>query len=58
MALFDKFASMTAQYDAAEAARANPFSVGFDRMLSPTEAMVGNRRVLLLGTNNYLGPDL
>lgn len=55
MALFDKFAAMAAMVDAAERAHANPFSVGFDEVLSPTEARIGGRRVLLLGTNNYLG---
>ena len=35
--------------------RQNPFTVAFDEMLSPTEARLGNRTVLLLGTNNYLG---
>lgn len=55
MALLDKFAHATAMYAAAEKAGTNPFSVGFESVLSPTEAMIGSRRVLLLGTNNYLG---
>ena len=33
----------------------NPFGLAFDTVLSATEAMLDGRRVLLLGTNNYLG---
>ncbi|MGC8477660.1 MAG: serine palmitoyltransferase [Acetobacteraceae bacterium] len=55
MALFDKFASLRAAYETLESAGANPFNVVFDRMLSPTEGLIGNREILLLGTNNYLG---
>ena len=33
----------------------DPFNVTFDRVVSPTEARLGGRKVLLLGTNNYLG---
>ncbi|HEV2678443.1 MAG TPA: aminotransferase class I/II-fold pyridoxal phosphate-dependent enzyme [Aliidongia sp.] len=55
MPLFDKFASMAAAYDRLESIKSNPFNVAFDRVLSPTEAQIGNRHILLLGTNNYLG---
>lgn len=55
MALFDKFAPLMAQYQREEKAGTNPFTVGFDRILSATEAMIGARRILLLGSNNYLG---
>ncbi|NPD67570.1 aminotransferase class I/II-fold pyridoxal phosphate-dependent enzyme [Lichenicola cladoniae] len=33
----------------------NPFTVAFDEILSPTEARLDGRSVMLLGTNNYLG---
>ncbi len=33
----------------------NALGVTNDRMLSPTCAMVGNREILLAGTNNYMG---
>ena len=33
----------------------DPFSVRFERVLSPTEGVLDGKRVLLLGTNNYLG---
>ncbi|MDE2582238.1 MAG: aminotransferase class I/II-fold pyridoxal phosphate-dependent enzyme [Rhodospirillales bacterium] len=55
MSLLDKFASLRAAYDGLESSRANPFNVAFDRVLSPTEAKIGDRDILLLGTNNYLG---
>jgi 8-amino-7-oxononanoate synthase len=55
MSLLEKFAGLSAQYDTLESIGANPFNVTFDRVLSPTEAMIGDRRLLLLGTNNYLG---
>src|SRR3546814_2229405 len=32
-----------------------PFTVSFDRIESATEGVINGRRVILLGTNNYLG---
>ncbi|MDR3506060.1 MAG: aminotransferase class I/II-fold pyridoxal phosphate-dependent enzyme [Acidocella sp.] len=55
MSLFTKFAPLAAQYRQLEEAGANPFNVSFDAVLSPTEAMLKGQKVLLLGTNNYLG---
>ncbi|GGF47358.1 8-amino-7-oxononanoate synthase [Aliidongia dinghuensis] len=55
MSLFHKFAPLRAAYDRLESAKSNPFNVAFDRVLSPTEARIGDREILLLGTNNYLG---
>jgi 8-amino-7-oxononanoate synthase len=34
---------------------ADPFSVRFDAVISPTEGLIDGRRTILLGTNNYLG---
>ncbi|MCA9269844.1 MAG: aminotransferase class I/II-fold pyridoxal phosphate-dependent enzyme, partial [Planctomycetales bacterium] len=34
---------------------ADPFQVRMDQVLSQTEAIIGNRRTILCGTNNYLG---
>ncbi len=36
----------------------NPFDTVFDRVVSPTEARLGGRAILLFGTNNYLGLSL
>ena len=33
----------------------DPFNVAFDAIVSATEAILAGKRVLLLGTNNYLG---
>ena len=55
MALFDKFAPMLAHYRRLDEAGANPFTVVFDTMLSPTKALIKGQPILLLGTNNYLG---
>jgi 8-amino-7-oxononanoate synthase len=33
----------------------DPFSVKMSEILSQTEAVIGNRRTILVGTNNYLG---
>ncbi len=53
---------MLQKYGALKQARAqllrsdvDPFDVRFETVLSPTEAMLAGRRVLLFGTNNYLG---
>jgi len=55
MSLFEKFAHLTAVYRDLESRTFNPFNIAFDVILSPTEAMIQDRHVLLLGTNNYLG---
>ncbi len=55
MAIFDKFKDLQASYDAVTSVGSNPFKVRFDQILSPTEGLIGNRKVILLGTNNYLG---
>jgi len=53
--IFDKFKDLRSAYDGIRAAGQDPFSVRFDRILSPTEAVVAGRKTILLGTNNYLG---
>src|SRR5438105_1398336 len=55
MSILAKYAGMKSVLDALKAHPANPFSVMFDSVLSPTEGMLGGRRTILLGTNNYLG---
>ena len=55
MGLFDKFAPTSVLYAKLENTGANPFNVAFDVVLSPSEARIGDRPILLLGTNNYLG---
>jgi 8-amino-7-oxononanoate synthase len=55
MSLFEKFAHLAEVYRGLESRTLNPFNIAFDVILSPTEAMIRDRHVLLLGTNNYLG---
>ena len=53
--LFARFAPLMGQRDALFAEGRDPFSVQMTEVLSQTEAMIGNRRTILVGTNNYLG---
>jgi len=54
--LFDKFRPLQRQYqELVAAAGTDPLSVRVERIHSPTEAQVGGRRCVLLGSNNYLG---
>ena len=55
MGILDKFRDLKGAYDAVRSAGRDPFSVRFDEILSPTEGVVAGRKVILLGTNNYLG---
>src|SRR5688572_3056496 len=54
--LLDRFAPLMGQRDALFAdGGTDPFQVKMDRIFSQTEAMMGNKRTILVGTNNYLG---
>ncbi|WP_207476998.1 serine palmitoyltransferase [Arenibaculum pallidiluteum] len=55
MSILNKFKPLQASYDALRAAGGDPFSVCFDEVLSPSEALSKGKRMILLGTNNYLG---
>ncbi|MGR8919512.1 MAG: aminotransferase class I/II-fold pyridoxal phosphate-dependent enzyme, partial [Gammaproteobacteria bacterium] len=55
MALFDKFATAAANRETLEALPVNPTDIVIERVLSATEAMIGGRRTIMAGTNNYLG---
>jgi len=54
--IFDRFSNLMAQRDAILAGDgADPFTVKFDEVISQTEAKIGDRNIILCGTNNYLG---
>ncbi|MFC7736725.1 aminotransferase class I/II-fold pyridoxal phosphate-dependent enzyme [Roseomonas sp. GCM10028921] len=53
--MLEKFRALRAEHAAVSAAGRDPFGIAFDTVLSATEAVLEGRRVLLLGTNNYLG---
>ena len=55
MTIMAKFAPLKEAYDMIKAMGADPFSLKFDEILSPTEGMLNGKRTILLGTNNYLG---
>jgi 8-amino-7-oxononanoate synthase len=55
MSILAKFAPLKEAYDLLRAQGADPFSLKFDAILSPTEGVLNGRRTILLGTNNYLG---
>ena len=53
--MFAKYASMKQAHAGLRSRSRDPFRLAFDRVLSPTEAMLNGKQVLLFGTNNYLG---
>jgi 8-amino-7-oxononanoate synthase len=53
--MLGKYRTLRQDHAAVSAAGRDPFGVSFDTVLSATEAVLDGRRVLLLGTNNYLG---
>jgi 8-amino-7-oxononanoate synthase len=53
--LFEKFDYMARFRAELDAQHVIPFGAVTERILSATEAVVGGRKVLLAGTNNYLG---
>lgn len=55
MALLDRHAASRDAYQAIRKSAADPFSVRFDAVISPTEGVIEGRKTILLGTNNYLG---
>ena len=55
MSLFKRFEALAKSHRELKTIGADPFDVRIDRVLSPTEALIGRQRILLAGTNNYLG---
>src|SRR3546814_6090184 len=55
MDLFDKLGALPDLREKLVRAGADPFGVCMDEIVSATEALSGGRRILLAGTNNYLG---
>lgn len=55
MTIFSKFDKLKERYRELRLFGYDPFQVRFDRVLSATEAILGERHTILLGTNNYLG---
>ncbi len=55
MGLFEKLRTIATARKELEALGVDPFNVLIEETLSPTEARIAGRTVLLAGTNNYLG---
>ncbi|NIA71490.1 aminotransferase class I/II-fold pyridoxal phosphate-dependent enzyme [Pelagibius litoralis] len=55
MSLLDKYDQVSARHKRLLALGRDPFDVCMDRIVSATEAIIGGRDVILVGTNNYLG---
>jgi 8-amino-7-oxononanoate synthase len=55
MAIFDKFQQLAATRQALSESGIQAISVVMDQVVSATEAVVNGQRVILAGTNNYLG---
>ncbi|MFJ3370128.1 serine palmitoyltransferase [Pseudomonas sp. NPDC086251] len=55
MGLFDKFGKLAAERASLGVSQLLPFGTRIDEMYSPTEGCIQGRKVILAGTNNYLG---
>lgn len=55
MTILDKFAALAETRAALHGFGTDPFTVSFDRVLSPVEAEIDGRTILIFGSNNYLG---
>jgi len=58
MAILDKFQQIADARQALARLGEDPFRATVERILSPTEAIVNGRPMILAGTNNYLGLTL
>ena len=55
MGLLDKLHAIASARQELLSAEVDPFNVVIEKIQSSTEATIGGRKVLLAGTNNYLG---
>lgn len=55
MSLFDKYAPLQARVDVMMKIGKDALGLQFDDIISTTRGRIGNREILLAGTNNYLG---
>jgi 8-amino-7-oxononanoate synthase len=55
MSIFSKFDDIRTAFNDLDKSGRNPFDIRFEKILSPTEAILDGRHILLFGTNNYLG---
>lgn len=55
MTIETRFGQILGRFEKLKALGRDPSTLTFSEMISPTEAMLEGRRVILFGTNNYLG---
>jgi 8-amino-7-oxononanoate synthase len=55
MDLMDRFQPLMELYRTVQATGSDPLGVILERAISPTEAIINGRPIILAGTNNYLG---
>lgn len=55
MDLFSKFDPLIAEREKMGFLDPDPLNIVMDEVLSPTEAVIAGRRIILAGTNNYMG---
>ena len=55
MTIERRFGEVLGRFEKLKALGRDPSTLTFDEMINPTEAMLEGRRVMLFGTNNYLG---
>jgi len=55
MTLFSKFDALSRDREALLSVGFDPFGTPIEEIYSPTEARIGGQRIVLAGTNNYLG---
>jgi 8-amino-7-oxononanoate synthase len=55
MTILAKHGAYKQAYDVLRESGVDPLNVRFDAVVSPTEGVIDGRRMILLGTNNYLG---
>jgi len=55
MSLFDKYAPLKNRVDVMMKLGKDALGVQFDDIIDATRGRIGNREILLAGTNNYLG---
>lgn len=55
MGLYDKFTRLASQREQFQTSGLNPFGTCIDEVYSATEGRIGDRHIILAGTNNYLG---
>lgn len=55
MGLYDKFSRLAAERTHFQDSGPSPFGTSIDAVYSPTQGRIGDKDVILAGTNNYLG---